>query len=177
MPGRTDQQCMGRWRRHLDPTIRKCQWQPHEDERLRKEYEAQGPQWSNISKFLQGRTAQQCRARWFQLCPLSSAPPVPRTARNQNGRRSDRYHEGASIQESARQLVAQMSSTGDVPPSNGQAADLCCGPLKKSDSGGTTAGGMEHKDSDGKPFTSSNGLVICDTQFSADLLSGTGVFR
>jgi Myb-like DNA-binding domain len=110
MPGRTDQQCMGRWRRHLDPNIRKCQWQTHEDELLKQQYEALGPQWSNISKFLQGRTAQQCRARWFQLCPASAAPPVPRTARNQNGRR-DRHHDGASIQESARQLVAQMGGT------------------------------------------------------------------
>lgn len=104
---------MGRWRRHLDPNIRKCQWQVHEDELLKQQYEALGPQWSNISKFLQGRTAQQCRARWFQLCPASAAPPVPRTARNQNGRR-DRHHDGASIQESARQLVAQMGGTGEV---------------------------------------------------------------
>lgn len=110
MPGRTDQQCMGRWRRHLDPNIRKCQWQAHEDELLKNQYEALGPQWSNISKFLQGRTAQQCRARWFQLCPASAAPPVPRTARNQNGRR-DRHHDGASIQQSARQLVAQMGGS------------------------------------------------------------------
>lgn len=111
MPGRTDQQCMGRWRRHLDPNIRKCHWQAHEDDLLKMQYEALGPQWSNISKSLQGRTAQQCRARWFQLCPSSNVPPVPRTARNQNGRR-DRHHDGASIQESARMLVAQMSSAG-----------------------------------------------------------------
>eukprot|EP00892_Ulva_mutabilis_P006381 jgi/Ulvmu1/4114/UM019_0093.1 len=111
MPGRTDQQCMGRWRRHLDPNIRKCHWQAHEDDLLKAQYEALGPQWSNISKSLQGRTAQQCRARWFQLCPSSNVPPVPRTARNQNGRR-DRHHDGASIQESARFLVAQMSSAG-----------------------------------------------------------------
>lgn len=109
MPGRTDQQCMGRWRRHLDPNIRKSHWQAHEDDLLKVQYEALGPQWSNISKSLQGRTAQQCRARWFQLCPSSNVAPVPRTARNQNGRR-DRHHDGASIQESARMLVAQMSS-------------------------------------------------------------------
>jgi hypothetical protein len=118
MPGRTDQQCMGRWRRHLDPNIRKCQWQAAEDELLKQQYDTLGPSWSSISKFLQGRTAQQCRARWFQLCPQSSAPPVPRTARNQNGRR-DRYHDGASIQASARALVAQMGAPTSGGPVDG----------------------------------------------------------
>lgn len=116
---------MGRWRRHLDPNIRKCHWQNHEDELLKQQYEALGPQWSNISKYLQGRTAQQCRARWFQLCPASAAPPVPRSARNQNGRR-DRHHDGASIQESARQLVAQMGGTpgGDEADEDGSMQPL-----------------------------------------------------
>ena len=30
-------------------------------------HDSLGPRWSNISKMLTGRTAQQCRARWFQL--------------------------------------------------------------------------------------------------------------
>ena len=30
LTGRTDQQCMGRWRRHLDPTIRREGWSPAE---------------------------------------------------------------------------------------------------------------------------------------------------
>ena len=50
---------MGRWRRHLDPNIRKCQWLSHEDALLKAKYSEHGPQWSNISKFLDGRTAQQ----------------------------------------------------------------------------------------------------------------------
>ena len=32
--GRTDQQCMGRWRRHLDPAIKRAAWTPAEDRRL-----------------------------------------------------------------------------------------------------------------------------------------------
>jgi hypothetical protein len=31
MDGRTDQQCMGRWRRHLDPAIRRDAWTARED--------------------------------------------------------------------------------------------------------------------------------------------------
>ena len=34
MDGRTDQQCMGRWRRHLDPAIRRDAWTIKEDASL-----------------------------------------------------------------------------------------------------------------------------------------------
>jgi hypothetical protein len=40
-----DQQCMGRWRRHLDPSIRREGWAQEEDEQLRElfaEYGALG---------------------------------------------------------------------------------------------------------------------------------------
>jgi len=67
MEGRTDQQCMGRWRRHLDPSIKREAWLPSEDHVLRSLYATMGSAWSAISKRLDGRTAQQCRARWFQL--------------------------------------------------------------------------------------------------------------
>jgi hypothetical protein len=58
---------MGRWRRHLDPSVKKDAWTFAEDEKLTRLHDAVGPRWSNISKMLTGRTAQQCRARWFQL--------------------------------------------------------------------------------------------------------------
>ena len=67
MEGRTDQQCMGRWRRHLDPSVKKDAWTDPEDKKLMSLHDSLGPRWSNISKMLTGRTAQQCRARWFQL--------------------------------------------------------------------------------------------------------------
>jgi len=67
LEGRTDQQCMGRWRRHLDPSVKKDAWTDDEDAKLMRLHESLGPRWSNISKMLTGRTAQQCRARWFQL--------------------------------------------------------------------------------------------------------------
>jgi hypothetical protein len=67
LEGRTDQQCMGRWRRHLDPSVKKDAWTAAEDDKLMRLHDTLGPRWSNISKMLTGRTAQQCRARWFQL--------------------------------------------------------------------------------------------------------------
>ena len=58
---------MGRWRRHLDPSVKKDAWTDPEDKKLMSLHDTLGPRWSNISKMLTGRTAQQCRARWFQL--------------------------------------------------------------------------------------------------------------
>ena len=74
LEGRTDQQCMGRWRRHLDPSVKKDAWSPAEDAELVGLHDSLGPRWSNISKMLTGRTAQQCRARWFQLSAAEEHP-------------------------------------------------------------------------------------------------------
>eukprot|EP00891_Asterochloris_glomerata_P009442 jgi/Astpho2/9442/Aster-01702 len=64
LQGRTDQQCMGRWRRHLDPSIRRSAWSAAEDATLHAQYAHYGSRWSSIARALPGRTAQQCRARW-----------------------------------------------------------------------------------------------------------------
>ena len=63
LQGRTDQQCMGRWKRHLDPSITREAWTCAEDSILNKQYVVHGSQWSSIARSLPGRTAQQCRAR------------------------------------------------------------------------------------------------------------------
>ena len=74
LPGRTDQQCMGRWRRHLDPSVNKAGWHRAEDELLRALVGEHGAAWSQISRFLPGRTPQQVRARWCQLEGADSTP-------------------------------------------------------------------------------------------------------
>jgi hypothetical protein len=66
MAGRTDQQCMGRWRRHLDPRVKRDPWTTKEDRRLAELRVEHGANWSAIAKEMLDRTAQQCRARWFQ---------------------------------------------------------------------------------------------------------------
>ncbi|CAL6353192.1 unnamed protein product [Bathycoccus prasinos] len=67
LSGRTDQQCMGRWRRHLDPSVERGNWKKEEDERLRKAFETHGARWAFLARDIEGRTAQQCRARFYQL--------------------------------------------------------------------------------------------------------------
>jgi hypothetical protein len=113
---------MGRWRRHLDPNIRKCQWLLEEDNLLKSKYEEHGPKWSYISTFLDGRTAQQCRARWFQLYPADNLQPCPTLARHGNSRKDpvERHRDGASIQASARALLEQMDQPALPGHSNSQ---------------------------------------------------------
>ena len=54
---------MGRWRRHLDPKVRRDVWTPQEDARLTQMVGQLGAQWSRICRHVKSRTAQQCRAR------------------------------------------------------------------------------------------------------------------
>ncbi|KAI8114423.1 hypothetical protein M9434_002547 [Picochlorum sp. BPE23] len=67
VPGRTDQQCMGRWKRHLDPSIRREKWSDEEDVKLCALFSKYDNAWSSISKAMRGRTPQQCRTRWHNL--------------------------------------------------------------------------------------------------------------
>ena len=57
---------MGRWRRHLDPRVRREPWSTKEDRCLAELRVRHGANWSAIAKEMVDRTAQQCRARWFQ---------------------------------------------------------------------------------------------------------------
>lgn len=73
LPGRTDQQCMGRYLRHLDPNIKRDLWCTEEDKKLISLKQEHGTKWSVIARNIQGRTPQQCRARWFTLSGSKSS--------------------------------------------------------------------------------------------------------
>lgn len=66
--GRTGQQCMHRWNKNLNPTIRKGKWKEEEDALLKNAIAIHGPRsWAQISKLVPGRTDVQCRERWINI--------------------------------------------------------------------------------------------------------------
>ncbi|XP_044208440.1 v-myb avian myeloblastosis viral oncogene homolog-like 2a isoform X1 [Thunnus albacares] len=72
LPGRTEIQCMQRWKKHLDPELVKGFWSKEEDEKITELVGKFGTRhWTLISRQLKGRLGKQCRERWHNhLDPL-----------------------------------------------------------------------------------------------------------
>lgn len=64
VPGKTDSQCLHRWRKVLDPRLIKGSWIKGEDDLLINSVKRYGCKWSLIAKTFPGRTGKQCRERW-----------------------------------------------------------------------------------------------------------------
>eukprot|EP00808_Paulinella_micropora_P018750 g21833.t1 len=68
MPGRSDQQCLNRWCKSLDPTLRSGRWTEQEDIRLQLAVKAYGTRaWSKIQRHLQARSDTKCRERFVNV--------------------------------------------------------------------------------------------------------------
>ncbi|KAF9535330.1 hypothetical protein CPB83DRAFT_841584 [Crepidotus variabilis] len=64
--GRTDDACSKRYREALDPSLKKDQWTPDEDEKLMEAYNRIGGKWGQVGQELQ-RSGLGCRNRWRLL--------------------------------------------------------------------------------------------------------------
>jgi len=65
---RTGQQCLHRWQKTLNPTIRRGRWEQEEDNLLAMAVRAYGAgNWRLIQKHVPGRTDVQCRERWVNI--------------------------------------------------------------------------------------------------------------
>ncbi|GAM19922.1 hypothetical protein SAMD00019534_030970 [Acytostelium subglobosum LB1] len=68
LDGRTGHQCLHRWQKTLDPTIKRGRWSDEEDDQLRKAVELYGRgNWILIKNHVPGRTDMQCRERWCNV--------------------------------------------------------------------------------------------------------------
>ncbi|XP_029994515.1 v-myb avian myeloblastosis viral oncogene homolog-like 2a isoform X2 [Sphaeramia orbicularis] len=72
LPGRTELQCMQRWKKYLDPDLIKGHWSKEEDDKIIELVGKYGTKhWSTIANHLTGRLGKQCRERWTNhLDPL-----------------------------------------------------------------------------------------------------------
>ena len=65
IPGRTARQCRDRWVNYLAPQNRNGPWSPEEDSLLWEKYRLHGPQWARIARFLNGRSENNVKNRWY----------------------------------------------------------------------------------------------------------------
>lgn len=183
MPGRTDQQCMGRWKRHLDPGICRAPWTAAEDALLTSLVGEHGHAWSTISSALEGRIAQQCRSRWKQLnavrchstpgTPFSNhvahhdqdnPPSAPKTAPPRASRRpARRLAYRPSSDSSSQGLSDSYVSEDDSPPATHRA---------KAQQANTLRGGLLNSAAKPASSSSSMGLPV-SASVSAPLTSPT----
>eukprot|EP00963_Diacronema_lutheri_P005508 scaffold431_cov334-Pavlova_lutheri.AAC.23 len=124
LPGRTDQQCMGRYLRHLDPNIRRDIWSKEEDEKLLSLKVEHGTKWSAIARNIQGRTPQQCRARWFTLTGSKQGKPhnAPRSIELKNTTATAK--EWPSPKQTLGNLETSKKRKSNCPPTETQRLNL-----------------------------------------------------
>ena len=64
LPGRIGKQCRERWHHHLAPDVVKKKWTLEEDLLIIKLYREHNARWSEMAKFVPGRTDNQIKNRY-----------------------------------------------------------------------------------------------------------------
>ena len=66
LPGRTGRQCRDRYNNYLSKTVIPKNWTEEEDQIIIEKYRQYGPRWTVISNFLNARSGNNVKNRWYK---------------------------------------------------------------------------------------------------------------
>ena len=66
LPGRTGRQCRDRYNNYLNKLVIHKEWTEEEDEIIKQKYQELGPRWAAISNYLEGRSGNNVKNRWYK---------------------------------------------------------------------------------------------------------------
>ena len=66
LPGRTGRQCRDRYNNYLNKTVIHKNWTEEEDQIIIEKYKQYGPRWTVISNFLDSRSGNNVKNRWYK---------------------------------------------------------------------------------------------------------------
>ena len=66
LPGRTGRQCRDRYNNYLNKLVIHKEWTQEEDDIIIQKYKELGPRWAQISNFLEGRSGNNVKNRWYK---------------------------------------------------------------------------------------------------------------
>ncbi|EAY16797.1 Myb-like DNA-binding domain containing protein [Trichomonas vaginalis G3] len=70
LPGRTGRQCKDRYNNYLNQQIVLKNWTTEEDFIIIQKYQQYGPRWTTIAKFLNNRSGNNVKNRWYKSIAL-----------------------------------------------------------------------------------------------------------
>ena len=89
LPGRTGRQCRDRYNNYLNKLVLHKAWTHEEDQVIIEKYKQFGPRWTVISSFLQARSGNNVKNRWYKyiikrFSNITTAAPMPRKKKTEN---------------------------------------------------------------------------------------------
>ena len=90
LPGRTGRQCKDRYNNYLNKVVVHKEWTKEEDKIILEKYQELGPRWTAISNYLEGRSGNNVKNRWYKYIlkhfsseNIQTSATFPRKRKNQ----------------------------------------------------------------------------------------------
>lgn len=101
LPGRTGRQCKDRFNNYLNQEIVVKNWTNEEDFIIIQKYQQYGPRWTTIAKFLNNRSGNNVKNRWYKSIALrypnlQTVASAPRHNKKQEVQVTELQHDDSS---------------------------------------------------------------------------------